>query len=66
MIILTEHAAFERLRDGLKMAQDGAKMIAVHRPDQAHQWNKMADVYAVSMQAVWKLMEEAASKGLKQ
>lgn len=66
MIILSEYDAFSRIRDGLKMAADGAKMVAAHRPDQAAQWNKMAQVYEVSMQACWQLMHEAAAKGAKQ
>lgn len=66
MIILTEHEAFQRIADGLKMARDGAKMMAAHRPDQAQQWNKMAEVYMVSMSAVYKLSEEAAMKVTRQ
>lgn len=48
------------------MAQDGARMIAAHRPDQAQQWNKMAEVYQVCMNSVWKLMEESVLKATKQ
>lgn len=65
MIILSEYDAFERLTSGLKMAQDGAKMMAAHQPDKAHMWNKMAEVYAVCIQSVYKLSEEAASKVVK-
>lgn len=65
MIILSEYEAFSRIRDGLALAKDGARMIAAHRPDQSHQWEKMAQVYEVSMQAVWKLMEESIQKGPK-
>ncbi len=66
MIILGEYEAFQRLTNGLSMAKDGAVMMAAHRPDQAHQWNKMAEVYAVSMEAVYKLAEESVAKGTKQ
>jgi len=38
MIILGEYEAFQRLTNGLKMAKDGAVMMAAHRPDQAQQW----------------------------
>ena len=66
MIILGEYDAFQRLTNGLKMAKDGAQMMAAHRPDQAAQWNKMAQVYAVCMESVYKLSEESALKGTKQ
>lgn len=59
MIILTEYEAFGRLRDGLAMAKDAANMIALHRPEQAAQWTKMAQVYEVSMQSCMKLLEES-------
>jgi len=62
MILLTEHEAFRRIADGLKMAEDGAKMMAMHRPDQGQQWMKMAQVYQISQQAVYQLSAEAASK----
>lgn len=66
MIILSEYDAFERLTQGLRMAQDGARMMAAHQNDKAHMWNKMAEVYAVSIQAVYKLSEEAAIKITRQ
>lgn len=59
MIILSEADAFIRLREGLAMAKDGAQMLAAHRPDQAHMWNKMAETYEICMQSCWKLMEES-------
>lgn len=65
MIILPEHDAFQRLAEGLRMAKDGAKMMAAHQPDKAYMWNKMAEVYEVSMQSVYKLSEEAAAKVMK-
>lgn len=66
MIILSEHDAFSRLAEGLRMAKDGALMMAAHQPDKAHMWTKMAQVYEVSMQSVYKLSEEAAAKVIKQ
>ncbi len=66
MIILGEYDAFARLTNGLKMAQDGAKMMAAHQPDKAHMWNKMAETYAVCIQSVFKLSEESASRVIKQ
>lgn len=66
MIILDEYSAFQRLISGLRMAQDGAKMMSVHQSDKAYMWDKMAEVYAVSIQAVYKLSEEAASKVTRQ
>jgi hypothetical protein len=65
-MILSEYDAFQRLADGLRMAQDGARMMAANRPDQAAQWNKMAQVYTVSIEAVYKLAEESVAKGTKQ
>jgi hypothetical protein len=65
MIILSEHDAFTRLIDGLKTAQDGAKMLAAHQPDKGFMWEKMAETYEVCIQSVYKLSEEAASKVLK-
>lgn len=62
MIILTEYEAFGRLRDGLAMAKDGALSLARHRPDQAAQWNKMAQVYQVSMDACMQLLRESLAK----
>lgn len=66
MIILSEHDAFQRIAQGLAMAQDGAKMMAAHQPEKAHMWVKMAEVYAVSMQSIYKLSEESVSKVMKQ
>lgn len=65
MIILSEHDAFTRIREGLAQARDGAKMMAAHRPDQAHQWEKMAQTYEVCGQAVWKLLEESVARQVK-
>lgn len=65
MIILGEYDAFQRLINGLKMAQDGAKMMAHHQPDKGFMWDKMAETYGVCIQSVYKLSEEAASKVLK-
>lgn len=66
MIILSEYDAFERLTQGLKMAQDGARMMAAHQPDKGFMWEKMAETYGVCIQSVYKLSEEAASKVMKQ
>lgn len=63
MIIIPEYDAFQRLSDGLDMAADGARLMAQHRPDQAAKWLKMAEVYLVCKQSVWKLAEESALKG---
>lgn len=66
MIILSEFDAFQRMVNGLAMAKDGAKMLAAHQPEKAHMWMKMSEVYDVSIQAVYKLSEESASKVVKQ
>lgn len=66
MIILSEYDAFERLTSGLKMAKDGAIMMASHQPDKGFMWMKMAETYEVCIQSVYKLSEEAASKVVKQ
>lgn len=66
MIILSEFDAFQRMVNGLAMAKDGAKMLAAHQPEKAHMWTKMAETYDVSIQAVYKLSEESASKAVKQ
>lgn len=66
MIILSEYDAFQRLINGLKLAKDGARMMAIHQSDKAHMWDKMAEVYEVSIQSVYRLSKEAASKVIKQ
>lgn len=65
MIILSEYDAFQRLINGLKLAQDGARMMGYHQPDKGFMWEKCAEVYGVCIQSVYKLSEEAASKVVK-
>ena len=66
MIILNEYDAFQRLINGLRMAQDGAKMMSAHQPDKGFMWEKMAETYGMCIQSVYKLSEEASSKMVKQ
>lgn len=66
MLILDEYSAFQRLINGLKLAKDGARMMAAHQPDKSFMWEKMAETYEVCIQSVYKLSEEAASKVVKQ
>lgn len=66
MIILSEYDAFQRLINGLRMAQDGAKMMSAHQPDKGFMWLKMAETYEVCIKSVYKLSEEAASRVVKQ
>ena len=61
-IILSEYDAFARLSEGMSMAADGARMMAVHQNDKAHMWLKMADTYEVAVKAIYKLSEESALK----
>ena len=61
-IILSEYDAFARLSEGMSMAADGARMMAVHQSDKAHMWLKMADTYEVAVKAIYKLSEESALK----
>lgn len=61
-ILLSEHESFHRLANGLKLAADGARMLALHQPDKAYMWNKMAEVYLVAVQTAYKLNEESALK----
>lgn len=65
MIILSEHDAFSRLIEGLRQAQDGAKMLAAHQPEKAFMWEKLAQVFAVNIQAAYKLSQESAAKVIK-
>lgn len=65
MIILSEYDAFQRIINGLKLAKDGARMMAAHQPDKGFMWEKMAETYEVCIQSVYKLSEEAASKVVK-
>lgn len=58
--MLTEHEAFLKLTEDLAKASDSARQIAFFRPDQARQWNMIADMltqtkdqaYALAMQKV--------------
>lgn len=61
-IILSEKDAFQRCAEGLKMAADGAKMLAIHQSDKAHMWLKMSEVYEVAVQSLYRLSEEQAVK----
>ena len=62
MIILSEYDAFQRITDGLASAADGARMMAKHQPEHGHKWAKMAEVYDVCRQSVFKLAEEKATR----
>lgn len=65
MIIIPEHDAFQRIAQGLSLAMDGAKIMAVHRPDVAFMWLKMAEAFEVNRGAIYKLAEEAATRTLQ-
>lgn len=62
MSILDEHAAFQRIIDGLQQARDGALLLRQHQPDKAHLWEKMAQTYDVCAASAFKLAEERAIK----
>jgi len=62
VIILTEKATFERIIEGFRMSIDGCKSMALHQPEKAYMWNKMAETYQVCQQSCWQLMDEAAAK----
>jgi hypothetical protein len=66
MIILSEHDAMQRIVNGLKLAEDGARMMMAHRPDQARGWELMAQTYRVCGESAWKLAEEAVKRSTKQ
>jgi hypothetical protein len=61
-IILSEQDAFNRCAEGLKMAADGARMLAIHQSDKAFMWQKMAEVYEVAVQSLYRLSAERAVK----
>lgn len=69
MTVLDEHAAFQRIIDGLGLARDGALLLKRHQPDKAHLWEKMAQTYEVCQASAFKLAEERAvqqtQKGFK-
>jgi hypothetical protein len=60
MAILDEHAAFQRIIDGLNQARDGALLLRAHQPDKAHLWEKMAETYSICAASAFKLAEERA------
>jgi len=66
MIILSEHDAFQRIIQGLAHAEDGAKMMAQHRPDVRDAWLMLSRTFGVCKESAWKLAEEAAAKTVKQ
>jgi len=66
VIIFTEYDAMARIIEGLAQARDGARMMAAHQPEKAHQWDKMAAAYEVSRELAYKLSEESARKVIKQ
>lgn len=61
-LILDEQTAFQRVIDGLKLSADGARLLALHQPDKAHMWNKMAEVYLVAAESAYRLSAERAMK----
>lgn len=65
MIILSEHDAFQRIIQGMKMAEDGARMMARHRPDVAKAWEILAATYKVCGESAYKLAEESMAKTVK-
>lgn len=64
-VITSEHDAFQRIIHGLRLAEDGARMMAGHRPDQARGWQLMAQTYRVCAESANKLAEESMLKGAK-
>jgi hypothetical protein len=52
---MTEHETFEALTDALNKASTAALALSRLRPDQARQWEKMAEAYQVACEAVWRL-----------
>ena len=62
MIISSEFDSFQRIAEGLRQAEEGAKQMSRHRPDQKKLWLKMAEVYKVSLNAIYKLAEESVVK----
>lgn len=65
MIISSEYDSFQRIAEGLKQAQQGAKEMARHRPDQAYMWEKLAEVFGVNVNTVYKLAEEGLTRTIK-
>lgn len=59
---LAEHDAFRILTESLERAAFAAKAIALHRPDTAYKWVKMAETFEVSKQAVWHLAGDGFRK----
>lgn len=69
MTALDEHAAFQRIIDGLAQARDGALLMKQHMPDKAHLWDKMAQTYSICSASAFQLATERAvqqtQKGFK-
>ncbi len=63
MIITSEHDAFQRIIHGLRLAEDGARLMMAHRPDQKRGWEIMAHTYRVCAESANKLAEESMLKG---
>lgn len=65
-IILPEQQALTQIIEALHRAEEGARMMAVHREAVGFMWNKMAEAFAVNRMSIRKLAEEAATRTLRE
>jgi hypothetical protein len=63
-IILSEHDCLAAIAQGLRTAEEAARMMAVHRPEVGFMWEKMAEAFGVNRMSINKLASEAASRTL--
>jgi hypothetical protein len=57
---LDEHAAFQRMIDGMDLAIDGAMLLSRHQPDKAHLWQKAAASMQVTKEILFSVAEDRA------
>jgi len=65
MILSNEYDSFQLIAESLGRAADGARAMARHRPDQSNEWNKLAEVFGVVRNSVYKLAEEGLARTIK-
>lgn len=59
--MLSEHEAFSRLIDSLRIAESSARAMRSFRPDQSRSWEKIAENFKAMQDACYSL--EMARQG---
>ena len=59
-LLVQEYIAFGCLTEALLQASDAAKAVALSRPDQKQQWEKVAETLAVTREMCFRLAGDGA------